>query len=274
MSFASSESPEGPPTSPGTLTDPANDIRATKRIDILGCPFDAVSLEQTVDCIKKAVVDNSVLRISVGNVDMIMKARRDPEFAEVFKSADLVIADGVPIIWASRLLGDPLPGRVAGTELVWKCGQVSAETGCNVGLVGASHSVALRAAGNLQSRYPKANITVFPTPYPLTTEDNRLLVKSMKEENIKIVLVALGAPKQECWVKDHIKEIDANVGMGIGSAFDIVSGDQPWAPRWMRDHGLEWLHRMRLEPKRLAKRYLIEDLPFFWYLLVEFLRKK
>ncbi len=140
--------------------------------------------------------------------------------------------------------------------------------------MGASHDVALRAAGSLRNRYPDANIVVFPTPYPLTTEDNRFLVKSMREKNIKIVLVALGAPKQECWVKDHIMEIGANVGIGIGSAFDIVSGDQPWAPHWMREHGLEWLHRMRLEPKRLAKRYLIEDLPFFWYLLVEFLRKK
>ena len=249
-------------------------LQLTKRIDILGYPFDAVSLEQTVDRVKQAVVENSVLRISVGNVDMIMKARRDPEFAEVFESADLVIADGVPVIWASRFLGDSLPGRVAGTELVWKCGQVSAETGCNVGLVGASHEVAVRAADRLRNRYPQANVTVFPTPYPLTIEDNRLLVNSMKKEHTKIVLVALGAPRQERWVREHMPEIGANVGIGIGSAFDIVSGDQPWAPRWMRDHGLEWLHRMKLDPRRLAKRYLIEDLPFFWYLLVEYLRKR
>ena len=226
-----------------------------KRVDILGCPFDAVSLEQTVDCIKKAVVEHSVLRISVGNVDMLMKARRDPEFAKVFASADLVIADGVPIVWASRFLGDSLPGRVAGTEIVWECAKVSAETGCSVGLLGASYDVASRAAGSLRNRYPSANITVFPTPYPLTLEDNQLLRKRMKEENINIVLVALGAPKQECWVKDHLLESGANVGIGIGSAFDIVSRDQPWAPHWMREHGLEWLHRMRLEPKRLARRY-------------------
>ncbi len=245
-----------------------------KRVNIIGCPFDAVSLDDTVSCIKEAVINQSTLRISVGNIDMVMKARKNPKFADVFSSADLIIADGVPILWAARLIGDPLHGRVAGTEIVWKCGKVSAETGCKVGLIGGSYETALRAAENIRERYSDANLHVFSTPFPLTPENNKKLVKEVKKERIGIILVALGAPKQEYWIKEHVMEIGANVGIGIGSAFDIISGEKPWAPLWMRENGLEWLHRMKLEPKRFAKRYLIEDMPFFWYLLVDIIRKK
>src|SRR5262245_48034196 len=112
-----------------------------ERINILGCPFDAVSFDETVSFIKTAVLEERRLHIVTGNIDFVMKAKRDPNFAEEIWRADLVTADGVPILWAASLLGTALRGRVNGTDLVWKCAELSAETGCAVALIGAAPGV-------------------------------------------------------------------------------------------------------------------------------------
>jgi len=244
------------------------------RVDILGCPFDAVTFAEAVEHLRQAVVNGSRAYCAVGNIDMVMKTRRDPQFKDDFWSADLVITDGVPITWAASLLGTPLRGRVAGTEIVWSCAEISAETGCAVALVGGFFEITQKAAEKMRERYPKASIHVMDTPFPLDDAANAKLVEDIRGKDAKIVLVALGAPKQERWVRANLESCGASVGIGIGSAFDIISGDKQWAPRWMRDYGLEWLYRLIQEPKRLGRRYLIEDMPFVWHFLVEFVRRR
>jgi len=244
------------------------------RVDILGCPFDAVSFAEAVDRLRQAVLTNSRLYCAVGNVDMVMKCRHLPQLARDFWDADLVIADGVPVTWAASLLGTPLRGRVAGTEIVWDCAAIAAETGCAVALIGGRFDVTQRAAEKMAERFPKARLHALETPFPLTPEANAKLAEEIKAKGAKIVLVALGAPKQERWLRENLAACDANVGIGIGSAFDIISGDKRWAPKWMRDSGLEWLYRLLQEPKRLGRRYLLEDMPFFWHLLHEVLRRR
>lgn len=255
-------------------TAEVNGIADPPRRDILGCPFDAVSLSEAVDCIRQAVVDGRRLICTVGNVDMVMKCRRNSQLTRDFWDSDLAIADGVPITWAARLLGTPLRGRVAGTEIVWHCATISAETGCAVALVGGRIDITRKAAETMVGRYPKATIHVLDTPFPLTAEANAVLTQQIKVKNAKIVLVALGAPKQERWLQENLAACGADVGIGIGSAFDIISGDKRWAPKWMRDHGFEWLFRLGQEPRRLGRRYLVEDMPFLWHLLLEILRRR
>lgn len=249
-------------------------MEAVKRIDVLGCPFDAISFDDVVARIRRAVLENRRLHIVTGNIDFVMKAKRDPVFAEEIRRSDLVTADGVPILWAASLLGTPLRGRVNGTDLVWKCAEISAETGCAVALIGAAPGVAPRAAKKMQERFPQASIYAIHTPFQLGPRENAEMVGQIKAVNAKIILAALGAPKQERWLQAHLDECEAKVGIGIGASFDMICGDMPRAPRWMRENGLEWFHRMLLEPKRLGRRYLIEDSPFIFHFIAAFARRK
>ena len=233
-----------------------------ERVDVLGCPVDALSFSETVEEIRRALRTRRSLRVVAINVDQVMKTRRDPAFAAVVRGGDVNFADGVPILWAAALLGHPLPGRVSGTDLVWECARISAEDGSSVSLVGGGPGVAEKAAARVRESIPGARLFPIPTPIPLGPSVSEAVVQRLRELDTAIVLVALGAPRQENWVARYLADSGAQVGIGVGSAFDIISGNQPRAPRWMRDHGLEWLHRLRLDPRRLAHRYLVEDSPF------------
>lgn len=244
----------------------------SRRVDILGCPFDAVDMAMTDQFLRDAIGNGRQVHVTVGNVDMVMKARRDPRLARAFWESALTIVDGVPITWAAKFLNRPVKGRVAGIELVVRCAAISHDLRCGVALIGSSPEIAEQAAENMRRLYPKAILHVIPTPRPLSSRDSEALVEKVRAHGDRIVLVALGAPRQELWVKEYLPSTGANVGIGVGAAFDIISGRKPRAPVWMRRNGLEWLHRMRLEPRRLGRRYLIDDLPFFGVLLTERLR--
>ena len=247
---------------------------APERIHILGCPFDAVTFAEAADKITLALQEESPLHVCVGNVDMVMKTRKIPDFADIFNDSGLVICDGVPITWAARALGTPLKGRVSGTDMVWECAAISERIGITVAMIGAEFATTRQAAKAMLARYPKAKLRAFPTPYPLTEAENEKLLVTLRESGAAMVLVALGAPKQERWIRDHLAASGACVGIGIGSAFDIISGKQPRAPRWMCDNGLEWLYRMMQDPARLGRRYLLEDFPFLWHILVAIARRR
>jgi len=244
-----------------------------KRVDILGCPFDAISFEETMALIRDTVTSGQRRQFVPGSIDFVMKARRDPVFAEELWKADIVFADGMPIVWAASLLGTPIRGRVPGTDVVWECAQVSQQTGCGIAMIGGDFSLTKGAAEKMREAFPKAALHPLPTPFPLGEKENEELVRQIRALQPGIVLVALGAPRQERWVKRNLEACGANVGIGIGSAFDIISGSKPRAPRWMQDNGLEWFHRMMLEPRRLGKRYLIDDSPFLFYLTLEIVRR-
>ena len=240
--------------------------KAPMRIDVLGMGFDVISFDETVERIRGALRSGTHLQIVPGNVDFVMKARRDPEFCRQLQRADLVVADGVPIVWAASLLGTPLRSRVSGTELVRACAVVSAELAAPVALVGAAPGVAHRAAERLLTEAPGAQLHPIPTPSPLDAEITSQVVRDVKDCGAQILFVALGAPRQEHWVHTNLERTGALVGIGVGSAFDILSGDKPRAPQWMSDSGLEWAYRMAQEPRRLARRYLIQDSPFLGHL--------
>jgi len=141
-------------------------------------------------------------------------------------------------------------------------------------MIGGRHELTARAADNMRTRSPGALLRPLPTPFPLGPKENDDLVGSIRALDAGIVLVALGAPRQERWIRDNLEACGASVGIGVGSAFDIISGDKPQGPPWMLDHGLEWLHRLRLEPTRLARRYLIEDSPFPLLVALELGKRK
>jgi len=253
--------------------DPVS-IRPRRRVNVLGCPFDVVSFEETAERICRAVEDGGTMRIFTGNVDFVVKARHDPVFRMEFRSADLAVADGVPILWAARLLGTPLKGRVNGTDLVSRCAALSAERGFAVALAGGRPGVAEAAAQVLRARCPGGQIHAVATPDPLTPENNGTLIEAIRATKAKVLLLALGAPRQERWILTHLEECGANVGIGVGSALDLVSGRRARAPRWMQRSGLEWLHRLACEPHRLFRRYIVDDMPFCWWVAREAIARR
>lgn len=248
--------------------------KSSETVDVVGTAFDRISEAGTVDRIVRAVQERQRLWIVTGNVHYVMRAHRDPEFAALISQADLRVADGVPILWAARLLGKPLCGRVNGTDLVWHCAEISAKTGCTVALVGSTPEIAAAAAERLASVNPGAEIIAVPTSRPLTTEGSHEVIEHIQQMRAAIVLVALTTGKQEQWIAEQLYQTSAPVLIGIGSALDIISGRIPRAPRWMQRNGLEWLFRLSREPGRLWRRYLWEDAPFVWLMLGQIARHR
>jgi N-acetylglucosaminyldiphosphoundecaprenol N-acetyl-beta-D-mannosaminyltransferase len=245
-----------------------------RRVNILGCPFDAISFPETENYIRNAISHNLCVQLVPGSIDFVVKAKRNPSFAAILWDSDIVFADGVPIVWAAALLKDPIKGRVSGTDIVYSCAQIGAELGCAVALVGGQPQHTFKAAEGLKKIFPASKIYPLETPFPLNEDASNNLVATIKNINAKIVLVALGAPKQERWINKYLSLSGANVGIGIGSAFDIISGHKPRAPKVLKDNGFEWLWRVFQEPKRLARRYFIEDSPFFLFLASEIISRK
>ena len=234
-----------------------------RRISVLGCPFDVIAFDEVIESIRTSVRTGVHLQVVPANVDFVMKARRSARFAELLDESDLVVPDGVPILWSAAILGNPLRGRVSGTDLAMACARLSHEDGWRLALVGGAPGVAEHAARNMTRAYPKARVVAVPTP-PISDEATaQAVADAVRSCQASVVQVALGAPKQEAWLRRYLVSTGATVGIGVGSALDIISGDQPRAPRWMRDHGLEWAQRLRLEPRRLARRYLVDDALFF-----------
>jgi N-acetylglucosaminyldiphosphoundecaprenol N-acetyl-beta-D-mannosaminyltransferase len=246
-----------------------------RRVDVLGCPLDVISLDETTAAIEAAVSEGGRLLIATLNVDFVMKAHADAHFAELLWRTDLAVADGMMLVWAAQLLGAPVRGRVNGTDLVWRCASISARMGnCRIALVGGAPDVAQRAGTRLAATYPGAQIDALNAPIPLDEDSSQRLVKQIRKLGSRIVLVALGAPRQEQWLEHHLDSSGASVGIGIGSAFDIICGDKSRAPLWMQRNGLEWLHRMLQEPSRLGRRYVIDDTPFLAYLAGAIARRR
>ena len=198
------------------------------------------------------------------NTDFARLAQGDPAFRAILNAADLAVADGTPIVWLSRLLGNGLPARVAGLELMEASCRLAAESGVGVFLLGARPGVAAEAARVLQVRHPGLRIagTACPPFGEWTVAEEAEVVEAIGRAGRCVLFVAFGAPRQDRFIAAHLAELDVPIAMGVGCGFDIIAGTQVRAPQWMRRSGLEWLWRLAHEPQRLAGRYLLRDAPF------------
>lgn len=203
------------------------------------------------------------------NLDHARRFRRDAHFAAFFAQADLVVADGMPLVWASRLQGTPLPQRVAGSSLIWTLSEAAGRERRSIFLLGGDHGTAEAAGKVLAARYPGLRIAGFACP-PVGFEREELLMQGLRAQLIAsapdIVFVALGSPKQECLIAALKTALPSAWWLGVGISFSFVCGTVRRAPKWMQRCGLEWVHRLVQEPRRLAKRYLVDDLPFAFVL--------
>lgn len=205
------------------------------------------------------------------NVDHLRRCRRDLSFSAVVREADLVIADGMPLVWASRLLGTPLPERVAGSDLISSLSAAAAGQGRSVYLLGGAPGTADAAAQILRNRYPQLKVAGAlcpPVGFEKDEGQRQRIVAELQIARPDIVFVALGSPKQERLIDQIRRSLPGAWWLGVGVSFSFLAGDMRRAPLWMRKWGLEWVHRLSQEPKRLFKRYVVVGIPYAMALLL------
>lgn len=239
---------------------------------VLGTRIDAVSLEDCVEHMIEWARRGESRCVCACNVHTIVSARLNPDFASVIASADLCVPDGAPVAWRMRRLGFPRQARVSGPDVMWRCCERAAESGVPVFLYGSTDATLDRLAANLRRQFPALRIAgcVAPPFRALTAGEDACVTRMIAESGARLVFVALGCPKQEAWMLSHRNPIRA-VMLGAGAAFDFLAGTRRRAPRWMRSAGLEWLHRLCCEPRRLWWRYLTTNTLFLAWSLGELL---
>ncbi|MBF8188860.1 WecB/TagA/CpsF family glycosyltransferase [Nonomuraea sp. K274] len=230
-----------------------------------GVEVDAVTEEEVVEWVGAELEAGRGGRIVTPNIDICRAAATDPALRELVCSADLVVADGMPLVWAARLLGTPVPRRVTGADLIWSLSELAARRGWPVYLLGGPPGVARKAADELMSCYPRLKVCgVHAPPYHFdaTPEGSERVRRKVIAAQPRLVFVGLGFPRQDRLVADLREELPGAWFLGCGAAIAFAAGTVPRAPEWLRRAGLEWAFRLVSEPGRLARRYLVDDLPF------------
>ncbi|MEV5411473.1 WecB/TagA/CpsF family glycosyltransferase [Thermopolyspora sp. NPDC052614] len=204
------------------------------------------------------------------NIDICRAAARDPQARSLVENADLAVADGMPLVWAARLLGTPLPGRITGADLIWSLSEAAAFYRVPVYLLGGPHGAPERAAFALADRYPGLIVSGWRSP-PHGFEELPGELDAIRGAVLRaaprLVFVGLGFPRQERLIAELRDQLPGAWFVGCGSAIAFAAGAVRRAPRWMQRSGLEWLFRLAGEPGRLGRRYLVDDLPYALRLL-------
>jgi N-acetylglucosaminyldiphosphoundecaprenol N-acetyl-beta-D-mannosaminyltransferase len=238
-------------------------------ISMLGVPFANVSLSQAIDRIETMVASGKPHQVVTANVDFLVQARKDDELRRIFVDASLVLCDGAPLVWASRLLGNPLPERVAGADLTPRLIEVAARKGWRLFFLGGAEAVTEQAVATLRTRFP--NVTIcghYSPPFaPLEEMNHADIIRRVREARPDILFVSFGCPKAEKWIAQHAATLGVPVLIGVGGTVDFLSGRIKRAPLWMQRAGLEWLFRLGQEPRRLARRYARDLWEFVWPLV-------
>ena len=233
-------------------------------IEILGVPIHPVTYEGLLDLVTNFVASGSPHQICTANPEFVMTAQRDPQFMAVLRSADLVLADGAGLLWAAKRQSRELPERVTGSDGIYRLAERAAQVGWKIYLLGAAPGIAERTAEILQQRYPGLHIAGTFAGSP-SEADYPEIAARIKNTDPDILLVAYGAPKQDLWIAEHMQDLQTPVNIGIGGAFDHVTGARRRAPNWLIRLNLEWLWRLITQPWRWRRQL---ELPqFVWRVL-------
>jgi N-acetylglucosaminyldiphosphoundecaprenol N-acetyl-beta-D-mannosaminyltransferase len=227
--------------------------------------FDALSEKQAIERIIEESGHGHGGWAATPNIDICRQVERDPALRALVNSASIVVPDGMPLIWAARLRGDPLPERVTGSSLIFTLTAAAAENGLSIYLLGGEPGVPERAADQLKRRFPGLSVAGTDAP-PIGFDQQPGQMAAMRERLAgaapDIVFVGLGFPKQERVISEVAGSLPGAWFIGCGAAIPFAAGTLTRAPVWMQRTGLEWAYRLIVEPRRLFRRYLIDDLPF------------
>lgn len=251
-------------------------VVAPATVDIDGVPFHAITEPEVVDHVDRALDQNRGGYVITPNVDILRQLRR-PELRPVVDQADLVVADGMPVVWASRLAAQPLPERVTGSSLIWSLSAAAGAHGRRVMLLGGAPGIAERAAARLSSDVPGLHTVTWHFPpfgYEEDADARSAIAAAIRRDRPQLVFVGLGFPRQELLILDLVEQFPGTWFVGCGGSLAMVAGVVGRAPAWVQRVGLEWAHRLASEPKRLAQRYLVHDLPYAAQLFARTARRR
>lgn len=235
------------------------------RQEVLGCAVDNLSMAETLDRIGELIATGRPHQHVVINADKVVKAARDPALARIIANCDLVNADGMPVVWASRVLGQPLKERVTGVDLFFRLLERAERSGWRVYFLGARQEVVDEVVRRATARHPALRVAGVHDGY-WTAADEDALVTQIAGSRADILFVAIPSPRKEEFLARHQARMKVPFAMGVGGTFDVAAGRVKRAPRWMQDSGLEWFYRFLQEPRRMFRRYFVDDLGFFWLL--------
>ncbi len=263
------EAPSDPPPNGGPPG--AHGPPAPPEIRLLGVPIHRVSQAEAIDHILRSLDAGVGGWVLTPNLDIHRRLRRDPEFSDLCAGATLRLADGMPLIWASRLRGTPLVERVAGSDLLIPLAGRAAAAGRTIFLLGGNPGAAEGAAARLRTLHPEIRVVGVECP-PFGFETDQGYLEGLREQLAQaapdICFVGLGSPKQERLIRDLRERMPRTWFLGVGITLSFVAGEVRRAPVWMRRSGLEWLHRLIQEPGRLGRRYLVDGAPAACILLL------
>jgi len=247
------------------------------RLRVLGVRVDPVQIPDVVAQMMERIRERDGCHsIAATGMHGVVEAQHDPELKQILNATDLVVPDGMPLVWLGRRQGHPLRTRVYGPDLLLAFCEQSAGQGYRHFFYGGEPGVAERLAESLRARFPGLNVvgTYSPPFRPLTATEYEEIVHLIGRAAPDVLWVGLGTPKQERWMHEHKDKLRVPVLVGVGAAFDMLSGGKKQAPRWMREHGLEWFFRLMQEPRRLWRRYLVYGAQFIAYIVLESLGLK
>lgn len=221
-------------------------------VSVLGVKVARMSIQQVVEWIRVMVEQGKPRHIVTANAEVIYKAHVEPEYLELLQKSDLVTADGSGVVLAANMLGQPVPERVAGIDLVAEVFELAAEKTWSIYFLGAEPDVVEKAVLHTLEKYPNLQIKGYRDGY-YSQEEIEQVVANINKLKPDILLVALGVPKQEVFIQQYLKELDVPLSIGVGGSFDILAGTATRAPAWMQRVSLEWFYRLLKEPRRFKR---------------------
>lgn len=233
-----------------------------KKQPLLNTYVNNVTLEETVECIEKLIIEKKKSYIVPINVDVVMKIEKDKYLKEIADNADMVLVDGQPLVWVSKWHKKPVKAKISGSDLVPYLCKVAAKKNYSIFIIGGKEGIAEKAANKIRMDLPEINIVgTYAPPFGFEKNEEELakINKMISDVHPDLLITCFGCPKQEKFIYENYQKYNALVSICAGATVDFLAGNVKRAPKWMSDHGLEWLYRFFQEPKRLFKRYFIDD---------------
>lgn len=233
------------------------------RIKFMNTEVDNLSMYEALEKIDNLIQIKKSSYVVTPNVDHIVQLENDSELQEVYKKANLILTDGKPLIWISNYYKTPIKEKVSGSDLFPLLCQMAEKKGYKMFFLGAAEGVAMRAATNLKKRYSNLEVTgVYSPPLGFEKDEEEVekIIQMIIKSDVDILIVGLGAPKQEKFIFKYHNKLKVPISLGLGASLDFEAGNVKRAPKWMQKSGLEWLFRITQDPRRMFKRYVIDDI--------------
>lgn len=238
------------------------------RIEILNCPIDKLTMQETLDTIDNAIKTSTPIQHVVVNAAKLVYMQKDKKLYASVVNSDIINADGKAVVWASRFLGQPLPERVAGIDLMQNLVEMANRQGYRIFFLGAKEEIVKSVVEKYASQYDASIIAGYRNGY-FSTEEEPEVARQISQSGADILFVAISSPKKEIFLNTYKEMIEIPFIMGVGGSFDVVAGKTKRAPLWMQKSGLEWFYRLLQEPRRMWKRYLYTNTMFIYLVLKE-----